>query len=126
MKNIILSIILFLILVASLLFFNSKFLSLCDELTVMGKEIEEHLDNNEMDIAYEKSVELLDFLDSNSTIPSIYLNHADYDILINDALNSCIYIKHNDIPRAQASVHLVVFAAKHLKEIHQVNIKNIF
>jgi len=125
-KNIILSIILFSILIISLFFLNSKFINLCDELSLKGSELEFYLDNNEMDIAYNKSLELLDFLDSESTIPCVYLNHADYDLLINECLKVCIYIKNKDLSEAQASVHLVVFSADHLKEMNKINIKNIF
>lgn len=126
MKNIILTIILFLLLVSSLFFLNNKFIYICDELRLKGSEIEILLDNNQTDIAYDKSLELLNFLDYQSIISSVYLNHADYDTLINEALKTCIYIKNDDLSEAQASIHLVVFTSDHLKEMHKINIKNIF
>lgn len=126
MKNIILSIILFFLLIISLFFLNHKFISLCDELLLRADEIEIYLDNNEMDIAYDKSLELLDFLDSQSIIPGVYLNHTDYDLLINEALKVCVYIENEDSSEAKASVHLVSYSAKHLKEMNQIKLRNIF
>lgn len=126
LKNIILSITLFFLLIISIFFLNYKFIDLCDELLSKANEIEIYLDDNEVEIAYDKSLELLDFLDSHSTIPFVYLNHTDYDLLINEALKLCIYIESGDLSEAQASVHLVTYSAQHLKEMNQIKFKNIF
>lgn len=126
MKNIVITVMLFSLLVGSLFIFNNNFKKICDELLLRGSEIEEYLDNNEMDVAYNLSLELLNYLDSKDSIPAVYLNYVDYDLLINEALKVCIYIKNEDISEAQTSVHLIVFSANHLKSMHKVNIKNIF
>lgn len=126
MKNIVLSFVLFIALVCSLFYLNFKFIKICDVIIFESSEIESHINNDDIDLAYNTAVDLLEFLNDNNSIASIYLNHADYDVLINECLKVCIYLDNNELSEAQASVHLVNYSSKHLKEIQKISIKNIF
>ncbi|ASW43496.1 DUF4363 family protein [Clostridium isatidis] len=125
MKNTVISVILFLILVTSLIYINYKFTNLCSNLIDQSNEIEKLLDKEDFDTAYLKSLELLDYISSNDFIPSIYLNHIDYDDLINECLKLCVYIKREDLAEASASLDLIEFSCEHLIKIQKINLKNI-
>ena len=87
MKNTYISILLFLALVGTLFFLNSKFIELCDIVIENCNTIEELLDNDEVALSYNYSKDLLNKIIDEADIPAIYLNHVDYDLLKNDALN---------------------------------------
>ncbi|MBU5454124.1 DUF4363 family protein [Caproiciproducens sp. MSJ-32] len=125
MKNTIISIILFVLLVTGLTYINNKFTNLCSDLIDKSNEIEKLLDKKELDTAYTKSLELLEYINSKDFIPSIYLNHIDYDDLINECLKLCVYIKREDIAEASASLDLIEFSCEHLIKIQKINLKNI-
>jgi|BioPla2DNA2_1021312.scaffolds.fasta_scaffold05967_9 hypothetical protein len=125
MKNTVISLALFLVLFTSLIFINNKFTELCSNLIEQSNQIEELLDKQEYSLAYLKALDLLDYINSNDFIPSIYLNHVDYDNLINECIKLCIYIKKEDASEACASLDLIEFSCEHLIKIQKINLKNI-
>lgn len=125
MRNTIISILLFIILVGFLWIFDNKFTTICIDITESCIEIEDLLDINAKDDAYEKSVELLELIKNKGDIPAIYLNHVDYDLLMNEALKLCLYIKGNDKAESLATLHALRYAAEHLKDLQKPNFNNI-
>jgi Domain of unknown function (DUF4363) len=126
MRNSLISISLFIILIVGILYLNNGFIKICSKAEISSNEIEELISNKEYDLAYEKSEELLSYIDGNDGIPTIYLNHTDYDVIVNECLKLCIYIEERDISEALASLHLIKYSVTHLKDLQKVNIKNIF
>lgn len=126
MRNSLISICLFIILLIVIIYLNMGFVKICSNAKASTDEIEELIFNKEYDLAYEKSEELLSYIDGNDGIPTIYLNHTDYDLVINECLKLCIYIEERDISEALASLHLVKYSVNHLKDLQKVNLKNIF
>lgn len=59
-------------------------------------------------------------------IASIYINHVDYDSILNEALKLSVYLENNDESESEASLHLLKYITKHMKELQVPNIKNIF
>ena len=114
MKNTVISLALFLVLFTSLIFINNKFTELCSNLIEQSNQIEELLDKQEYSLAYLKALDLLDYRNSNDFIPSIYLNHVDYDNLINECIKLCIYIKKEDAQKLALSLDLIEFSCEHL------------
>ncbi|MGL5380641.1 DUF4363 family protein [Clostridium sp.] len=125
MKNAIISIILFIVLLGGLFFLDSKITSLCDEFIVSCNEIEEHLNSKNYDLAYEKSVELLNLIKDEGDIPAIYLNHVDYDLVMNEALKLALYIRGGDEAESLATLHALRNNSEHLKELQTPNLMNI-
>lgn len=125
MRNSIISVVLFIALISALFFLDNKFVSLCDDVMFKCEEIEDLLDNNENYIAYEKSVELLELIKEKADIPAIYLNHVDYDSLINESLKLSLYIKSDEKGDSLATLHLLRYAAEHLKELQKPNFNNL-
>lgn len=125
MKNTIISIMLFLLLIGALFYLDNDFISLCDEIIIKCEKIEDSLDNNDKSFAYDQAVELLGLIKEKSTIPAIYLNHVDYDTLMNESLKLSLYIKGNDRAESLSSVHLLRYSAEHLKDLQKPNLKNL-
>lgn len=125
MKNSIISLLLFIALVSGLLFLNHKFIALCSDVIERCEKIEELLDEKENSLAYENSVELLNLIKSKADIPAIYLNHVDYDSLMNESLKLSLYIKSNDKAESLATLHVIRYGAEHLKELQTPNLRNL-
>ena len=126
MRNSLISICLFIILLLGIFYLNNGFIKICDNTEISINEIEELILNTEYDLAYEKSEELLSYIDDHDGIPTIYLDHTDYDSVINECLKLCIYLQERDISEAVASLHLVKYSVTHLKDLQTINLKNIF
>lgn len=126
MKNSIISVLLFIALLIGLFFLDTKFVSLCDDVMIKCEEIEELLNKNEDYLAYENSVELLYLIKDKADIPAIYLNHVDYDSLMNESLKLALYIKGEDKAESLATLHVVRYAAEHLKDLQKPNLRNLF
>lgn len=125
MRNSIISVVLFIALISGLFFLDNKFVSICDDVMLKCQEIEDLLEENENYIAYEKSVELLEFIEEKADIPAIYLNHVDYDSLMNESLKLSLYIKSDEKGDSLATLHLLRYAAEHLKELQKPNFSNL-
>ena len=125
MKNAIISVIVFLFLLIGVFFLNSSVLNLCDDIKYKTDEIELILLNSDKQAAYDKSLELLDFLQENDLITSIYVNHQDFDAIRNEAIKLCVYISHDDITEANASLHVIKYSTNAVKHLQQPSLNNI-
>ncbi|WP_291653408.1 DUF4363 family protein [Clostridium sp.] len=126
MKNSIISVLLFIALLIGLFFLDNKFVSLCDDVMIKCEEIEKLLNENEDYLAYESSVELLELIKDKADIPAIYLNHVDYDSLMNESLKLTLYIRGEDKAESLATLHSVRYASEHLKDLQKPNLRNLF
>ncbi|GAB6168048.1 hypothetical protein JCM1393_05080 [Clostridium carnis] len=125
MKNTIISILLFVVLIAALFFLDFKFVKLCDKVELGCHEIEDLLEQGDRADAYEKAVLLLDLIKEEADIPALYLNHVDYDMLMNEALKLSLYIKAQDKAESLATLHVLRYTAEHLKDLQKPNFNNI-
>ena len=125
MKNTILSIGLFIILFICLFFADKSLVSTCTEVYVKCEEIEISLNTQDNDKAYIQSIDLLRFIEKEGCIASIYVNHVDYDCLINESLRLSIYIKEKDYGEALSSLHVLRYGARNMKDIQKTNLKNL-
>ena len=125
MKNTIISIFLFIVLIIGLFFLNNKFVNLCNEIILRCDLIEESLNNYEEDKAYTDAVALIELIKEEADVPAIYLNHVDYDVLKNDALKLSLYIRGDDRAESLATLHAVRSTAEHLRDLQTPNFKNL-
>ena len=125
MKNTIISIFLFIVLIIGLFFLNNKFVNLCNEIILRCDLIEESLNNYEEDKAYNDAVALIELIKEEADVPAIYLNHVDYDVLKNDALKLSLYIRGDDRAESLATLHAVRSTAEHLRDLQMPNLKNL-
>lgn len=126
MKNAIISVVIFFSLLIAVIFINNSVLSLCDDIKNKTDEIELILLDKDKELAYDKSIELIDFLKENDLITSIYVNHQDFDALKNEAVKLSIYISHDDVSEANASLHVIKYGAETVKHLQKPGLDNIF
>lgn len=125
-KSPIISILLFILLFAFLIYADRALVQLCQDVSSYCIEIEKLLEIEDENIAYEKAVELLHVLKEDGNIAPVYVNHQDYDALINEALRLSLYIKGKDHSEALASLHILRYGANNMKNLQKTNLSNIF
>ena len=125
MKNIIVSLILFLTVTTFIVFSDSKIQTLCSDIISRSNKLEETIDNNDFETAYNYSVELLDLLKSNAFICTIYLNHLDIDSIIDESVKLTVLVKSKDLSNSLVSLHLIKYNAERLMKLQNITIENI-
>lgn len=126
MRNAIISIILFIGLMLGIYFLNNSILDLCTEIQTQTDQIEFVMNQNDFETAYSLSVELLNSIQSKNFITSIYLNHQEFDNLINESVRLCVYIIYEDESEAHTSLHLLKYNTDHIRNLQLLKLENIF
>ena len=126
MKNTLISIILFCLLLGFVMYTNISLEKLCYNVTSKCETIEDYLNNNNWDLAYIESKDVLIEIEENALLSSIYLNHCDFDNLHNEAIKLTQYIKYNDISESNAAVSILKISAQNIKNLNKPTIENIF
>ena len=126
MKNSLISIFIFLVLISFLFYSHMKFKNLCTETINDCEFLEYGLSSENKEESFQAAMIIFSRLDEQNIIPSIYINHLDYDVLLNEALKLTVYIEEDDMSEASASLHLLKFAAQHIKDLQVPDLKNIF
>ena len=126
MKNSLISIFIFLVLISFLFYSDMKFKNLCTETINDCEFLEYGLSSENKEESFQAAMIIFSRLDEQNIIPSIYINHLDYDVLLNESLKLTVYIEEDDMSEASASLHLLKFAAQHIKDLQVPDLKNIF
>src|SRR5471030_2099805 len=107
MRNAILSILLFTIIMLCVCFLNNSILNLCDDIKIQAEDIELNITSGKLEDAYYQSLHLLNSIEEKNLVTSIYLSHQEFDGLLNEAVKLSTYLIHKDEAEAHASLHLV-------------------
>ena len=126
MKNSLLSILLFILLVGFLAYADISFKNLCSNVIEMCDEMENKINYSTKEENFKDAMEIFNLIEDKGKIAAIYINHVDYDILLSEALKLTVYIEKDDSSEAEASLHLLKYSTEHLKELQVPNIENIF
>lgn len=126
MKNSLFSIFLFVLLLAFLTYTDISFKNLCSNVIQMCDEMEESLDYSSKEKNFQDAMEIFNLIQDKGKIASIYMNHVDYDVMLNEALKLTVYIEKDDSSEAEASLHLLKYSTKHMKELQVPRMENIF
>ena len=126
MKNSLLSILLFILLLGFLAYADISFKNLCSNVIEMCDEMENSINYSNKEENFEDAMEIFNLIEDKGKIAAIYINHVDYDILLSEALKLTVYIEKDDSSEAEASLHLLKYSTEHLKELQVPNIENIF
>ena len=126
MKNSLFSIFLFVLLLAFLTYTDISFKNLCSNVIQMCDEMEESLDYSSKEKNFQDAMEIFNLIQDKDKIASIYMNHVDYDVMLNEALKLTVYIEKDDSSEAEASLHLLKYSTKHMKELQVPRMENIF
>lgn len=125
MKNAIASLILFLTVMGFIIFANSKLIQLCDHISTESARIEKLLDNKEWDKSYNESVKLLNRLEDDGFVSSVYINHTEIDALIDQTVRLTVLVKCKDESESLSTLHLIKYSAERIKELQYPSIENI-
>ncbi|MFW2491060.1 DUF4363 family protein [Clostridium chromiireducens] len=125
MRNAILSILIFILTITCVYFLNNSILKLCDNISSQAEDIESKITSDKMEEAYSQSLELLNFIEENNNITSIYLSHQEFDNLLDESVRLCTYLVHENATDAHTSLHLVKHSIEHIKKLQMPNFENI-
>lgn len=126
MKNSLFSIFLFVLLLIFLTYTDISFKKLCSSVIEMCDEMEESLDYSTKEKNFEDAMKIFNLIQAKGKIASIYMNHVDYDVMLNEALKLTVYIEKDDSSEAEASLHLLKYSTEHMKELQVPKIENLF
>lgn len=126
MKNSIISIILFISLCVFISWSNKNVVTLLEYISNSCIEIETEIKSNNIDKAKQLANELYSKLEVKDIIPSIYLNHTEYDALSDEATKIYIYINKDEIPDTLSSIRLLKNNSENIRELQKFTLKNIF
>lgn len=126
MRNAVLSILLFIFTMICVYFLNTSVLNLCDNIKNQSEDIELKITSGQMEEAYNQSLRLLNTVEENNVLTSLYLSHQEFDTLLNEALKLSTYLVHEDETEAHTSLHLVKHDADHIKKLQIPSLENVF
>ncbi len=125
MKNAIISVVLFVSVMICVYFLNTSLIRLCDDIQYKSQEIEYNITNENFDAAYAQSLELLEAINNNNFITSLYVSHQSFDNLLDEAIRVSLYTMYEEAPDANSALHLLKYNAKHIKELQIPSFENI-
>lgn len=126
MKNSLFSIFLFILLVSFLSYADISFKNMCTDVIERCDKMEETLDYSSKEKNFEDALEIFNLIKDKDKIASIYINHVDYDSMLNEALKLTVYIEKDDLSEAEASLHLLKYTTDYMKKLQVPTIENIF
>ena len=125
-KNSLISLSLFLVLIIFLFYADFKFKELCTDIVNICDEMEDSIKTADSEVSFQKAMDLFNMIQERGSIAAIYINHMDYDVMLNEALKLSVYLENDDESESEASLHLLKYSTKHMKELQVPNIENIF
>ena len=125
-KNSLISLSLFLVLIIFLFYADFKFKELCTDIVNICDEMEDSIKTADSEVSFQKAMDIYDLIQDKGKFAAIYINHVDYDVMLNEALKLSVYLENDDESESEASLHLLKYSTKHMKELQVPNIENIF
>ena len=126
MKNVIASFCIFIALIAfmtwSIIFLNKVTI----ELERKNDLIEDLVNENKWEESYEEVLSLLDFMNSNASKMSIFINHQEMDLIEGEIYRLTQFVKTENLDETLSSLHYIKFSVDTIQKHQKVNIKNIF
>lgn len=126
MKNVIISICVFVIVIIAMVFSIRYLNTACSKLEVSVNKLELLLNEEKWAEADTLSNDLYDQWEKQYSIMPIFINHSEIDIMNNEILKLTQYVKCKNKEESLASDHAIKFYLDSLKSIQKVTIQNIF
>ena len=126
MKNVIISICIFIVMLIAIFFSLNYLTKTCDNLMTQCDELEDIISKETWDNSYEKSMDLLEDLQDKHNILSMFIHHQEIDNMTNELYKFTQYVKGKNKDEALASIHVVKFYIEHIEDLQKVTIQNIF
>lgn len=126
MKNIWISIGIFILMMIGICFALNYTNTVCKEVEEKSVELEDLINAESWQEADKLSNELYYNWISKAKLLSIFVNHADIDMLNNEILKLTQFVKCQSKDEALACNHTIKFYSKSIVDLEKVKISNIF
>lgn len=125
MKNTVISVILFALVMSFVAYCDYSLNNLTNYIEKQTTEIDDLLKNENYTKAYETSNKLTKEIKQKRMLLSIYVNHCDFDNIINESIRLTNYIKNKDVSESNVSVRILYNLSDNINTLHKPNIENI-
>lgn len=126
MKNAVISLLIFIIMVISIAFSLNYLNKVSDDLGRLNDEIEQYITDNDWDKAYKSSIEYTEKWKDYSEKLKLFVDHQEMDKIEIELWRMPQYIKERNKEESLATVHVLKFLVNHISDLERVNIQNIF
>lgn len=126
MKNILVSILIFLVMLFSINHSTKYLNTTCRQLIKLSDTMEEIVHDGNWNKAYDLSTTLLDKWKNEYRTLSIFVHHAEIDNINSEFLQLTQYTKCRDKTESLSKIHLIKFYLNNIIEEQKINIQNIF
>ena len=126
MKNTIISIIIFLSLLGFVTYANSSLNKLCTTIKKDTKEIYFLIEKDNWNESYSKSNDLIKNINDKNLILSIYLNHNDFDEILDEAIELSLYIHGKEKTDTLIALSTLKNSSNNIQRLHKPTFENIF
>lgn len=126
MKNVVISTALFFALITFMVYSNKQLYKFCGSVVTSCEHLEEKLKNDEWEDSYDEAYKLLEKIKNDAPGISVYINHADMDLVSNEVYKLTQYVKQLDKSESLASVHSIKHQVDNIMKIQELSIQNIF
>jgi hypothetical protein len=126
MRNIIISIAIFVVMIVALFFCINYLNKVSSKLQKLNDDMEQYITNDNWDKAYKTSMSFVDEWENHSKIIKVFVNHQEIDNVELELWKLPQYIKEKTKDEALASVHVLKFLLSHIPNLEKINLQNIF
>ncbi|MEG0771869.1 DUF4363 family protein [Clostridium sp.] len=126
MKNIIVSIIVFVVMCVCLFFASQYIILTADKLLEVANKMETNIVDEAWDESYIRSFELLDIYEGHIRHMTVFVNHVNVDVIYSEVIKLTQYCKEEDKPEALATLHLIKTLLQEVRQMEQITVNNIF
>lgn len=125
MKNAVISLIIFTIMVTTIGFSLNYLNKVSDDLGRLNDEIEQYIADSNWDEAYKTSIEYTEKWNDYSEKLKLFVDHQEMDKIEEELCKLSQYIKEKTKEESLASVHVLKFLVDHISELEKLTIQNI-
>lgn len=126
MKNTVISILIFILMMIGIFFSINYINSMSTNLVSICDELEIDVINNNWINAYTTSIKLLEKWSKHSSIISLYVNSSELDTLNNEIIKLTQYIECETKDESLVTIHVIKYLIKDIDSMQKFNLQNIF
>lgn len=125
MKNVVISLTIFIIMIIIIAFSLNYLNKATDELRRLNDEIEQYINDSNWDKAYKSSIEYTEKWRDYSEKLKLFVDHQEMDQIEIELWKLPQYIKEKNKEESLASIHVLKFLIDHISELEKVSMQNI-
>lgn len=126
MKNIIISLSIFIITIITILLSLNYLNKVCTELNKNVSSLEDLVNNEDWDSAKKQSISFLSSWERYANQIAVFVHHEEIDNINTEVEELSQYIKSEDKEEALVDISVIKFYIIHINKFEKINIQNIF